>query len=120
MFLGKGEKMKVKNTELEWNVLRHDFNSNKIINYNIFNTGFVENVHKEVLKKRITTIAELKEYIKKWAIYHYWCKAEHEIVVGGLFFRSTKDLEKIDIYRQIDMNLDRIVEYVNRELRLNF
>ena len=40
--------------------------------------------------------------------------------VGGLFAKHPEEFEKIDIYRQIEMNLDRITEYVNKELRLNF
>ena len=53
-------------------------------------------------------------------MYYYWCKSEFEIEVGGLFAKHQKEFEKIDIYRQIEMNLDRITEYVNKELRLNF
>ena len=52
----------------------------------------------------------------KWARYYYWSRTEHEILVGGLF-KNCK-LEKIDIFRQIEMNLDRITEYVNKELKI--
>jgi len=112
--------MKVKNANLKWYVLNYDFNANKIINYNIFGNGFIEQLHKEVLKKRVTTFGELKEYIKKWAMYYYWSRSEFEIAVGGLCIKEVKELEKIDIYRQVEMNLNRISEYVNSELRLNF
>ena len=108
--------MKVKNVKLEWNVLRHDWNKNAIINFNIFGTMFIEKLHKEVLKKEIKSMSDLKDFIDSWARYHYWSKAEHEIIVSGL---SERDIEeKIDIYRQISMNLDRITEYVANELKV--
>lgn len=106
--------MRVKNVKLEWYVLRHDFNSGKIVNSNIFYSDFVENLHKFVRKGMVTTKEDLKDYIDRWAHYHYWCKAECEIMVGGLFTTIPK-LEKIDMYRQIEMNLDKIVDYVNKE-----
>lgn len=112
--------MKVKNANLKWNVLMCDFNSGKIRNYNIFGQSFVDELHKKVLKKDVNCYDELREFIKRWAMYHYWCKSEFEIAVGGLFSKHPEEFEKIDIYRQIEMNLDRITEYVNKELRLSF
>lgn len=98
--------------QLEWNVFFHDFNSNEIVSYNIFYKGW----EKEVLENNPQTLSELKKEIIKWAKYHYWCKAEFEIAIGGLFSKYPKDFEKIDVYRQIEMNIDRIVEYVDRNL----
>ncbi len=98
--------------QLEWNVLFNDFNSDKIVKYNIFYNGW----EKEVLKNNPKTLSELKEEITKWAKYHYWCKTEFEIAVGGLFSKYPEKFEKIDIYRQIEMNLDRITEYIYRNL----
>lgn len=112
--------MKVKNANLVWNVLNKDFNSKKIKKYNIFGRGFVEELHKKVLKKEVSTYKELKEFINNWARYYYWSRTEFEIAVGGLFARDIEEFEKIDVYRQVEMNLDRITEYVNGELRLNF
>lgn len=112
--------MKIKNANLKWYVLYYDFNTDKVTDCNIFGGDFIEELHADVLKKKVTTFAELREYIRKWAMYHYWSKAEFEIAVGWLGCRQVKELEVVDIYRQILMNLDRITEYVNSELRLNF
>lgn len=38
----------------------------------------------------------------------------------GYMFTEEKDFEKIDAYRQIEMNLDRITEYVINELKIDF
>lgn len=101
-----------KKNKLEWNVLSYDFNTDKIVNCNIFGESFLTEL--KVAKPK--TYLELKEFIKKWARYYYWSRTEHEMMVGGLF-KNCK-FEKIDIFRQIEMNLDRITEYVNKELRI--
>ena len=100
--------------KLEWNVLMQDFNSGKIKNCNIFGNDFIL----EIQSAEIKTYLELREYIDKWAKYHYWSKTEYEIAVGGLFSKYPDEFEKIDIYRQIRMNLDRITEYVNNKLQI--
>ena len=112
--------MRVKDVKLEWYVLWCDFNTDKIVKFNIFTRPFIDALHKEVLKKRITNLAQLKEYIRRWSLYYYWCKCEHEILVSGVFAKSMDDMEKIDVDFQIKMNLDRITEYVNAECKLNF
>ena len=98
--------------KLEWNVLACDFNTDKVINYNIFQGHFYVDLERNKPK----TYTELKEFIKKWARYYYWSRTEYEMMVGGLFEKCKK--EKVDIYRQIEMNLDRITEYVNKELKI--
>ena len=97
---------------LEWNVLIHDFNKDKIKKYNIFRADLFEDIKDAKCK----TFGELREIIDKWAKYHYWAKAEYEIAVGGLFSKYPEKFEKIDIYRQIEINLDRITEYVGKNL----
>ena len=112
--------MKVKNANLEWYVLKHDFSTGEIRPYNVLGQGFVEKLHKKIRAKKVTNYEELKDYIDWELKYYYWCRAEHEIAVGSIFSKSEADLFKIDAYTQLNMNLDRIVEYVNRELRINF
>lgn len=53
-------------------------------------------------------------------MYYYWSKCEAEIAVGGLFIKSIEELEKIDIYSQLQPNLDRITEYVIKEMGFRF
>lgn len=111
--------MKIKNINLEWNVLYEDFNNKKIKTYNIFNNDFIKELHNKFKKKEIKSLSELKNFIKKWAMYHYWSRCEWEICVGGLFSKYPDEFEKIDIYTQIEINLDRITDYVNIKLKLN-
>ena len=51
--------MKIKNKKLVWNVLLHDFNSDKIITYNVFGDEFKENLYKEYRKKKINNCFQI-------------------------------------------------------------
>ena len=111
--------MRIKNKKLVWNVLLHDFNSDKIITYNVFGDEFKENLYKEYRKKKINNKLELKEYIKSKMMYHYWSRSKYEIAVGGLHSKYPENFEKIDAYHQLEMNLDHIVDYINDYLEMN-
>ena len=112
--------MKVKNVKLEWNVLMWDSNNKKVVNYNVLDNELIERLHKEIVKKKtIINYEQLKENVKRWCMYYYWSKCEHEILVSG-WLAEEDEFEKIDAWRQIEMNLDRMCEYVIRELKINF
>ena len=112
--------MKIKNVKLEWNVLMADSNK-KIVNYNVLDNELVERLHKEIVKKKtITNYEQLKENVKRWCMYYYWSKCECEIIVGDMFAEYPDEYEKIDAWRQIEMNLDRMCEYIMRTLRIDF
>lgn len=106
--------MKVKNVNLEWYVLRWDFNTKKVINYNILQYR-KEDIVNEVRKKSIHNKSILREYLKTVFIYDYWSKTEYEFYISDL---HGDDYEKIDIWRQIEPNLDHIVEYINSKMEL--
>ena len=111
--------MRIKNKKLVWNVLLHDFNSDKIITYNVFGDEFKENLYKEYRKKKINNKLELKEYIKSKMMYRYWSRSEYEIAVGRIHSKHPENFEKIDAYYQLEMNLDHIVDYINDYLEMN-
>lgn len=104
---------------LEWYALREDFNKRKIENYNVL-SGWEEKIKKARKNKKFKDYASLKEWLRKEFMYYYWSKAEHEICVGGIFIKSIEELEKIDIYSQLQPNLDRITEYVIKEMGFRF
>ena len=109
--------MKVKKINLKWYVLKYDPNLNQIINYNVM-IGLAEILHKKIKKKEVYDKNSLKEFLKREFMYRYWSKCEYEILVSGLLNKSEK--EKIDIWRQLEMNLDNIVEHVNLKCDLKF
>jgi hypothetical protein len=112
--------MKVKNVKLEYYVLRHDFNENKIVRYNVFYTSWPEEIRKKIKSNKIQSRDDLKDWLSKEFKYHYWCKSEHEIAVGSLFSKSQDDLEKIDIWYQIELNIDMITDYVISKMEIQF
>lgn len=89
--------MKIKNVNLKWYVLNHDFSLDKIIDYNILWDSLPEEISKEIKKKKINSKEELKSYLDRKFMYQYWSRAECEILVSGLHTRV--EPEKIDIYR---------------------
>ncbi|MDE6946260.1 MAG: hypothetical protein K2P14_03635 [Anaeroplasmataceae bacterium] len=110
--------MKVKNVNMKWNVLYYDFNARKIKPYNIFGYSFAENLTARIKKDKIVNREGLKEYLKRDFMYHYWSKSECEIAVGGLHSKDIEELEKIDVWYQIEMNFDNIIDYIIREMDL--
>jgi hypothetical protein len=109
--------MRVKNSNLEWYVLKYDANSDSIVTYNVM-TGIAELLYKKVKKKEVYNRASLKEFLKKEFMYNYWSRTEYEILVSGL--SSDANIEKIDIYEQLEMNLDNITDYVNLKCDLRY
>ena len=108
--------MKIKNVNLEWYVLEWDSNKKKVVSRNILK-GLEESIAREVRTKSIYDKSILKEYLKTEFMYHYWCKCEWEFYISDLFGNNH---EKVDIWRQIEPNLNLIVDYVNDKMKLNF
>ena len=113
--------MRIKNVNLEWYVLMADSNTHKIKKYNVLHQELAERLHNKIVKKKIiTNYEELKEDIKRWCMCYYWSKCECEIAVGDLFAKYPDEYEKVDAWRQIEMNLDRMCEYIMKELKIEF
>lgn len=107
-------KMKKKFNTLEWNVLIHEFNGHKFIYCNVLREDLLDDILK--LAKKPFTYKELREEIQRWAAYHYWSKFEYEFIASTLF---GNDEAKINAYMQLEMNIDRLTEYLIKELELD-
>lgn len=109
----KRHKMRIKNANLEWYAL---YEVNGEIKYrNIMRPEFKEEIPKRIKNGKIRSYKDLKEYLKREFIYHYWCKVEYELIVTPM---SCKGGLRIDVWSQLEPNLDRITEYVIREMNL--
>ena len=109
--------MKIKTSKLEWYVLDWDENNKKVKPINILK-GLAEELAKEVKSGSVHNKSILREYLKTTLMYDYWSKAECEFFISGL--SSGDDCEKVDLWKQIEPNLDIITEYVNQKCDLNF
>lgn len=112
--------MKIKNVKLEWNVLYHDFNKDIIRPYNVLWKGLPEAIAKQIRCKKINNRKDLEAYLKTQFMSSYWCRAEYEILVSGLFVRSHTEATKIDIWYQIEMNFNLIVDYIIYKMKLEY
>lgn len=118
---------------LVWNVYRNDFNSKEIKVFNVFNHyRFREDVEKLIKSK--PSYDELSEQLRKTAMYYFWSKCEHEVVVTSFPPRigaseiqrirndsypygtsvNLKTGSKVDVYNQLQLNWDQFVGYVWR------
>ena len=97
---------------LEWYVWCNDLNTNKIKPFNIFNHYSFNKAVTDIFSKRLH-MDEFEEMIDKEAMYYFWCKAEYEVMIGGLFEKGTKT--KIDIYSQLKLNWGRFIDYLWNE-----
>lgn len=111
--------MKIKNVNLKWYALIWNNNTKKLERHNILHSYLVEDIHKKILRKKIKSRDELKEYMRSYLMYHYWSKCEYELYVG-YHCSKMEELQKIDVWYQLEMNLDRIVDYIIKEMRIVF
>ena len=107
----------MKKVDLKWNVLIHDFNGDKIVSYNVLNNDYlIDSLKKAIKKEEVVSYGDVKEFLSRKFKAQYWSRAEYEILVSGLFDRS--EAEKIDVWYQLEMNIDNITEYVITKLNL--
>lgn len=117
--------MKYKNVKLEWFAFRYEWNEHKLKFINVLN-GWEEEIYKKVRKGKkdkwrpVTDYNSFKDYIKGNLMYYYWCKAEHECLIADFCANPEPTQEKHDIYWQLEPNLDRICEYIIREMKIEW
>jgi hypothetical protein len=91
-----------------------NYNTNKQIfePYNIMK-HFISEYKK--LKKKPKTIEEIKEFIEKESVHTYWSRTEYEIIL--IDWPCQKHEEKWDIYKQILMNIDIIIDIFIKNIK---
>lgn len=107
-------KMKKKFATLEWNALMHSFNGHKFEYVNVLRGDLLDDIQKRM--KEPCTKKDIQDVVQRWAMWHYWSKVEYEFIVSSVF---GGDEEKIDVYMQLEMNIDRLTEYLIKELELD-
>ena len=117
--------MKIKNVKLEYYAFRYDWNKHKLVFTNILPSA--EEIANKVRKGRkdnykpVYNYETFKDWLKGELMYHYWSKAEHEVIIADLI--DNKDeakWEKHDIWWQLEPNLDVICKYIINEMKIVF
>ena len=97
---------------LEWYVLRLDFNTGKLVKYNVFSKEDVDTIRRLRKLGKIQHPADLREWLKTRFMSQYWSRTEYEMLVSPLFKKTDEQEIKIDIWDQLEPNLDNITKYV--------
>lgn len=114
--------MRIKNANLHYYVFYRDWNAKNLKRVNILGYGFAEELAQRIKKDKIDSREKLKETLKRIFMYHYWSKSEYEVSVGDLFIDNAKaeDFVKIDVWYQIEYNLDLITDHIITEMQIKF
>lgn len=102
---------------LEWYVLK--VRKNQIDKYNVL-AGCEDELRKARRKKEIVDRESLKLWLLGEFRCRFWCRAEHEMLVGDCWIKDLNELMKIDVYRQLEINIDNITDYVMRKMNFKF
>lgn len=98
---------------MEWNVLYHNFNKDKIEVYNIFGHGRFNEYFNKAFKK-YKTKDEFAEQLRSELCYYFWSKCEWELVIeiaedGRIYLNpwvGSRDPESVKIDVTDDKSFD--------------
>lgn len=107
-----------RNKDLRYYAFEEDFNSGKIVRINVLYNK-AEEILDRVKRDKINTREEFKESLSSLLRYYYIYRAEHEVIVSSLI-EGHGTPEKIDVWYQLEPNIDIITDYVIKELKLDF
>lgn len=96
---------------MEFNVLIWDFNSDKLMCYDVL--PYLRQCYDESQTKP-NTIDELKDFIKRESQYQWWSRCEYEMICHGWPVR--KNDYKLDVHEQVMMNIDVITQILYNEI----
>jgi hypothetical protein len=98
-----------------WYVYIIDFNTTKLKKYDVM-PYFLECAKKQKFKS--SDLEKCKKFIRKEGMYMFWARCEWEVLICP--WPSIRDISfKIDVWDQIEMNLDNFtmifIENLNKE-----
>lgn len=99
----------MKKKELKFYAMVYNWNSHKIEHTNVIRKDILTPLEKMIKKKATRT--ELKCRLESLLKYYYWSRAEYEIMAGDLFC-NPDELEKIDVWFQLEPNIDLILDII--------
>lgn len=106
--------------EIKYYAMYYDFNAKEIRKTNVIHEDTLKRLQDMVKKGKIKDRLQFRECLRGEFMYRYWCKREYEISVGDLYEEDLNKYEKIDVYDQLEANMDVITDYVIREMGITF
>lgn len=96
-----------------YNVIIEDVNAKKFVPYDVL-PYFREQYEEKKKKERPQTFEEFKKFVKDEALYMFWSRCEWEVVLVS--WPTGNAEKKIDVYWQIDMNLDLVTRLLMEDI----
>ena len=98
-------------------VIWQDFNAREFEPYDVMEYFLHEwqDLKKKRRANKPTNMEELKRWLDDQARYMFWARCEYEVILAGWPNMDTR--KKIDIYDQIKMNLDTVVEIFAQNIK---
>lgn len=106
--------------EIKYYAMHYDFNAKEIRKTNVIHEDILKSLQEMVKKGKIKDRIQFRECLRSEFMYRYWCKREWEISVGDLYEEDLSKYEKVDVYDQLEANMDVITDYIIREMGITF
>lgn len=97
---------------LEWKAYYHNWNNNRIVEFNVFDHGSFYDDCKKNARKNNHDFDAFCEQLRKDAMYWFWSKCEWEIVLAPWIRADSTKPIKVDAYEQVMLNWDAFCKYV--------
>lgn len=105
-----------KKTPIPFYVIIDDVNKQEFVKYDVM--PYLIHCYDEAKKdKRPKTFDEFKEFVISKSRYMYWSRCEYEIVLKPWISRTKE--RKVDVYWQIENNLDLVTKLLMLNLGFN-
>ena len=99
----------------KFNVIIWDINSRTIEPYDVL--PYFRREYKSLKKKdRPITREQWKEFVRRRGMYMFWARCEYEILISEWPPSKEDKHIKIDVWQQIDNNLDLVVDLLMSEM----
>lgn len=91
-----------------WNVFYIDFNTGEIRVTNVLRgrEDFIR-----TLKSKSASKEEFSKGLRSEMMYHYWSRAEWEVLISPWCGRDNVPKSKVDVFWQLQLNWERFVDY---------
>ncbi len=91
-----------------WNVFYSNFNTGKIESHNVLRgrEKFIKNLRSKSASKE-----EFSKQLRSEMMYHYWSRAEWEILLSPWCGQKDSEKRKVNVFDQLELNWDRFVDY---------
>ena len=111
--------MRIKKANLEYKAIMYDWNSHSLRHINVLGDRLKNDIIKSIKSGDVYDRETLKERVIRLLKYYYWSKREYEIAVGDWGCKED-EMFKIDVWHQLEPNIDHIIDHIIKEIDLGY